>query len=135
MTTDRAPRITADQVKAFFEWLRQNAYGRDNAKKALVVSLALGLGRRVGDKIVDGDRVCRALANAARKSGLLVCSGNIGYWLPASAEEAQDTIGRLRSQGADMLTTADLLSRQVARQFNVPRKPRGSSPNQMPLGF
>jgi hypothetical protein len=130
-----APRITVDQVQSFVEWLRTNAFGRDNAKTALQVSVALELGRRASGRIVDGDRICRALANAARKSGQPVCSGNNGYWLPASPEEADETIGRLKSQGADMLAVANDLSRAVASQFNVKPKRRGISPDQMPLGL
>ena len=130
-----APRITEAQVRTFVEHLRAHAYGRDNAQTALQVSLALGLGRRASGRIVDGDRICRALANAARKAGQPVCSGNNGYWLPASPEEAEETIGRLQSQGVDMLAVADDLRRAVAMQFNVQPKRRGVSPDQIPLGF
>lgn len=106
-----APSIENAQVKRFIAHLTEHARGRAHAKTAKEISRALGLG-------VHGDRILRALAHHATDDGIVVCTGNAGYWLPETEAEAEETIGRLRSQGVDMLQRADTLSKLVHQQFH-----------------
>lgn len=111
MEDQHAPTPPADdEIKQFYDQLRQHASGQSNAKTARQLVRLLNLGR-------NGDRRLRQLANAATESGMLVCTGNAGYWLPATEQEAEETIGRLHSQGIKMLERARELRVLVSRQF------------------
>lgn len=110
--TPSAPPTTPKQVESFHAYLQTHAQGRANAKTARQLAHALHLGR-------NGDRLLRALAQKATARGLLVCTGNEGYWLPTTPEEAEATIGRIASQGQKMLQRAQELRALVAKQFAV----------------
>lgn len=113
MEAQHAPTPPADdEIKQFYDQLKQHASGQSNAKTARQLVRMMALGR-------NGDRRLRLLANAATESGLLVCTGNAGYWLPATEQEAEETIGRLNSQGLRMLERARELRALVARQFTT----------------
>lgn len=104
------PPPTSDSVKEFYEFLKKNAYGQPNAKTARDISRRMELGRH-------GDRILRTLAAAAAEAGMLVCTGNAGYWIPATEQEAEETIGRLHSQGIKMLERARELRVLVSCRF------------------
>lgn len=109
-TPNKPVRPDQSSLEAFCACLTQHAYGRTNAKTARQLCRLLGLS-------TDGDRTLRALANAATDAGQLICTGNDGYWLPADPSEAEETIGRLQSQGVQMLERARQLRTLVERHF------------------
>jgi hypothetical protein len=123
-----APRVTSPQIESLYDYLKAHANGLSNAKTARHLAAALHLGK-------NGDRVLRALANAATASGLLICTGNEGYWLPATQAEAEETIGRIASQGAKMLQRANELRALVAQKYAVQKHRRDFDPNQLQLGL
>lgn len=104
------PHTSDEQLNVFVAHLREHAQGRAQAKTARQLSRALGLGK-------NGDRILRALAHAATEAGVVVCTGNSGYWYPETQAEAEETIGRLYSQGAEMIRRANALRELVSRQF------------------
>lgn len=107
-----APSVTAEQSRGLYDCLQRHAHGHDNAKTARWLVEKLGL------PASTGDRVLRALANAATESGFIVCTGNAGYWIPATPEEAEETIGRLQSQGVQMIERAKQLRALVDKHFS-----------------
>lgn len=81
-------------ILAFVETLRGAARGRKRAIPARkLATLVFGI-EHAGGK----DRKLRALAHAATDLGHPIGTGNAGYWYCASAEELNETIGRIRSQ-------------------------------------
>lgn len=105
-----APRVTADQVAEFVDYVTAKANGRMHARKERQIVADLRLGKH-------GDRLIRALVNAANSAGHLVCTGNAGYWIASSPDDIRETTGRLRSQARKMLRRADEIERQAARKF------------------
>lgn len=97
MTTARPPEPSSAELAAFYEAL---GIGRANARTAQQIATAMNIPGR------DADRYLRNLAQHSVQAGLIVCSGNAGYWRPATAKEVYETIGRLRSQGLLMLERA-----------------------------
>lgn len=95
------------EVNRLIEVLAKSAQGRARALTA----------RQLKDHGFS-DRELRALAHEAATAGVLVCADNAGYFLPASREEVAECIGRLRSQGQEMLARACTLERLAFRQFN-----------------
>ena len=106
------PTFTQEHIQIFVDYLTTHAQGRGNAKTSRHIIAALALGKH-------GDRILRALAHAATESGHLICTGNDGYWLPATADEAEETIGRLHSQGQEMLRRAQSLRTLVHQKFHA----------------
>lgn len=104
------PRVDGEQVSRFVAHLQEHALGRANAQTARQLSRSLHLGP-------NGDRLLRALAHAATEAGIVVCTGNSGYWLPETQAEAEETIGRLYSQGTEMIRRANALRALVSRRF------------------
>lgn len=98
----------AAELERFYNAL---PHGRDQALTARELSARLGLSER------HGDRVLRNLAQHATDAGYLVCTSNAGYYRPASADEAQETIGRLRSQAAHMSDRARRMQGLMDRLF------------------
>lgn len=99
----------------FVAFLRSFARGEAHAMTAATVCAGLGLPGTPQDK-----RNLRACAQHASKAGHLVCSGNSGYFVPASAEEAKGTSARLRSEAHELLARADRTERLMAEAFAVP---------------
>lgn len=131
-----APKISPEQVNAFYALLEAKGRGQTNAVKALEVANQLGY---TGPRDTK-ERLMRALHHACIESGRAVCSGNAGYWLPVSMEEVQESTRRWRSQAADMNAKATLLEQAAARELArpVPPKPkRLAAPptNQMALSI
>lgn len=106
----RQPRARPEDVQRLYAYLRVNAIGRENAKTAREIGDALELGKHF-------DRLLRAFKHAANESGLLICADNTGYFIPANRDEASESIGRIRSQGAEMLALARTLEHLADSQF------------------
>jgi len=100
--------VESSTVEQFYQHLRCHAVGRINAIPARDLVEALDLGE-------SGDRILRALAHEANEQGLLVCTGNDGYYIPTSPDEVSETTGRLRSQAVKMIQRANHLE-EIARQ-------------------
>ena len=74
--------------------------------------------RALAERLGTDDRALRALAAEAVDAGTLVVADNAGYYRPASAAEANEAIGRLESQGRQMLRRAALTRSLVYREFH-----------------
>ena len=109
MSTAPKPPSPSD-VQEFYDCLKRHANGHASAKTARQLRVYMALGRNY-------DRTLRALANAARAQGFLICSGNSGYWLPSSSAEIDETIGRMISQGQDMIRSAKRIKKLRDQHF------------------
>lgn len=108
----------------FVAFLRAFAVGEAQAKTAATLCAGLDL-----PDTPQSRRNLRACAQHASKAGHLVCSGNAGYFVPASAQEAKGTVGRLRSEAHEMLARATRTERLMARTFGNPESGiRGERP-------
>lgn len=104
----RAPATPSkEQVAAFYAALPM---GRINALNARTLSARLNLGR-------NGDRRLRALAHAATDANMLVCGDSAGYYRPATAEEARESVGRLMSQARHMAERGHRLIALIDQTF------------------
>lgn len=92
---------------SFVAYLQTHAHGKANARTAKALATALDL----------GDRELRVLAHEATESGVLVCADNAGYFVPATAVEVEETVGRLRSQAHEMLGRASTLAKLASERF------------------
>jgi MarR-like DNA-binding transcriptional regulator SgrR of sgrS sRNA len=99
--------VDRDEVARFIGALRT---GRANARTARDLAAYLGC----------TDRRLRQLAHAANEMGILVCADNAGYFLPAARTEVDETIGRLRSQSAEMTTRARRLEELANQRWPKP---------------
>ncbi len=85
----------------FVRFLADFAKGEAHAMTASTLIAALDLPDTPGSR-----RHLRACAQHASKAGHLVCSGNSGYFVPASRLEADSALKRLRSEGFALLERA-----------------------------
>jgi hypothetical protein len=109
-TAAPAKNVLDVRVEILVEHLERNASGRGNALRARAINARLGY----------NERTCRALVQEANRAGVLVAADNVGYFIPATAEEVDQAIGRLRSQAFEMLSRAHTLARLAATKFNRP---------------
>lgn len=90
----RSPHVSAEEVNRFYAALPT---GESNALVGRDLAAKLGLDP------AHADRVLRALAEAAvLEHGLLVSTGQAGYFKPATREEAERSIRWKASQAARM---------------------------------
>lgn len=75
-------------------------------------------GKRLAAAFGTDDRTLRALAHEAIEAGYLVVADNAGYYRPESASEADEAIGRLESQGRQMLDRARRTRALLYRVFH-----------------
>jgi len=101
--------ITPQDVQRFTDLIKREARGRNNALYAYDLKKRLGF----------SPRTCRALANEANRLGTLIVGTNAGYFIPANRAEADESIGRLRSQGQKM-------SERAEQQENLAREKFGT---------
>ncbi|MGI6688555.1 MAG: hypothetical protein ACOX6Y_09485 [Christensenellales bacterium] len=47
---------------------------------------------------LNSDRAVRQAVHSMRRNGLIVCSGNAGYWRPETMDEVKRTVKRLHGQ-------------------------------------
>ena len=67
--------------------------GKENAISAERLRARIG---------VKNDREVRQCVGAARLSGQLICSGNAGYYIPATREEVREYVNRIEAQARSM---------------------------------
>lgn len=68
------------------------------------------------------ERTVRDAIRDLRKAGHPICSeSGVGYWWPASREEAEGTAAELRSRATDMFDTAKLIEDSADRLFGGQR--------------
>jgi hypothetical protein len=108
--------VDLELAERFVAYLRIHARGEDRAITAAKLCPALGL-----PPTAQSRRHLRAAAHHAVESGTLVCSGQNGYWIPASEDEARGTAARLRSEAHEMLKRADETERLAERAFALGR--------------
>lgn len=108
MTSSRPAEPSGAEIDAFVDAL---PVGRGQALTARQLAPRLGLHG------ANADRTIRSLAEHATLQGHLLCADNGGYFRPESADEAAETIGRLRSQGSKMLERARTLQALADREF------------------
>jgi hypothetical protein len=105
----RVPHVTADQVLTFFEAV---PIGVDNALTARDLAPLLEL------EPAHADRALRALVESAIiDHGLLVCTGNPGYWRPVSRDEAAQSVGWKKSQALRMLERVKAEASLLDKEF------------------
>lgn len=104
------PYTTLADVECFVLRLRDCATGKANAKTARELRARYGY----------HDRTLRALVHGANEAGHLVVAGNDGYYVPLTEAEVLEPIGRLRSQGLEMLARARQMQELAAMAFDVP---------------
>jgi len=113
--------ITPAAAKALYEYLQRHANGKANARRAQQLMREMNLG-------ANGDRWLRAAVNVAAQNGLLICTGNEGYFIPASFEELEETMQRMSSQIAQMSKRLALMRQLAQRQFHFQIPTRQPAP-------
>jgi hypothetical protein len=103
------PPATTD-VERFYHFVHTHAHGKANAITARNLGEALSLG-------ASGDRKLRALVHAANESGLLIVADDSGYFEPDTPEECDESVGRLKSQAAEMLERARRIEALKVQHF------------------
>lgn len=107
--------VDLELAARFVAHLRVYARGEANAITAVALCPALGL-----PATAQSRRHFRAATHWAIESGTLVCSGQSGYWIPATEAEARGTAARLRSEAREMEQRAKATERLAARWFGPP---------------
>lgn len=97
-------RLT-DTEQIVFEAL---SYGEENAAKSADLKVLTGL----------DTRSLRAVVERIRRKGLIICSGNRGYYLPATLDELQRHNARQRRLARSVLYTLRG-SRQLEREWKL----------------
>lgn len=110
----RTPSTAA--VEYFFNYLLKNAHGTAKARTARELLLDPDFCEAL-DLATDGPRKLRALANEANNQGYPICAGNTGYFIPLAPEEANECLGRLRSESLDILERAKHLQHAINDYF------------------
>lgn len=110
------PYLPADLVNAVRNVLSQHI-GRSRA------IARTDLLRQVNMRVKTSDRQVRQVINHLRKTGHLILStGGVdgGYWMAASAQEAEDYIvAELLSRASDLQQQAQAMRTEIARQFRT----------------
>jgi hypothetical protein len=102
----------------FVAFLEAFAHGGDCAKTATTVAAALDL-----PDTDQSRRELRACAQHAVKSGRLVCSGQRGYFVPATPGEVLAATSRLRSEASELWKRARLADQLAAERFDLVDEP------------
>ncbi|MGI6695950.1 MAG: hypothetical protein ACOX6O_06915 [Christensenellales bacterium] len=55
---------------------------------------------------LKSDRAVRQAVHSMRRKGLIVCSGQAGYWRPETPDEVRRTVKRLQGQAKSMFAAA-----------------------------
>lgn len=104
--------VDVELAARFVAFLRLNARGEAKAITAAELCPQLGL-----PSTAQSRRHLRAAAHWAIEDGTLVCSGQAGYWIPATEDEARGTAARLRSEAREMEQRAEATERLARRMF------------------
>ena len=123
MKSTRPKRPDTHHVIFFVWYLQKNANGKDNAKTAAVLirdpqflrQLELHRYKREEDR----KRQLRNLINAANHRGDPICTGNTGYFYPATPAESLECLGRLASEEIDISKRRRSLHKAIAKHFRI----------------
>jgi hypothetical protein len=102
----------------FVAYLRAFAVGSTHAQTAVTICHALAL-----EPTEDSRRQLRACAQQASRCGVLLCSGQKGYYLPVSPGDAMASPRRLRSQAYEMIRRAKAEEELIASHFELRDEP------------
>lgn len=104
-----------DLYDRFVSYLRAFAVGSQHAQTAVTICAALGLDSGEGSR-----RALRACAHQASRCGVLICSGQTGYYVPGSPADVRATTTRLRSEAAELKERADRMEQIALIHFERP---------------
>lgn len=96
----------------FVAYLTHHAVGAQQAQTALTICGALAL-----EPTEDSRRQLRACAQQASRCGVLVCSGQKGYYVPATHAETLACTAPLFAQSDEMRDRAQRLERLSQARF------------------
>lgn len=102
----------------FVAYLKAYAVGQGQAQTAVTICLALGL-----EPDESSRRQLRACAEQADARGDLVCSGQTGYYLPASPQEVFAATAPWKSQARQMSKRARRMEERAAELFELREEP------------
>ena len=117
----RQSSVSPDRAKALYDYLYKHAYGKANAIRSRNLIRELHLG-------AHGDRWLRTAVNVAAENGLLVSTGNGGYWIPANFEELEEMMRRISGQIAKMSRRLSLVQQLAQRKFHFKLPTRRPTP-------
>lgn len=110
--------VDLELADRFVAYLQHYACGEAHAKTATTILAALDL-----PATSQARRELRACAQHAIRSGRLVCSGNAGYFVPATPKEALSATTRLRSEAYELMRRAKRADQLAAEQFDLREAP------------
>lgn len=96
----------------FVRYLRGFAVGEKQAQTAVTICTALGL-----EPTETNRRTLRACSQHLNQAGVLVCSGQSGYFVPSTPAEATASARRWRSDARELSKRADRLERLARDAF------------------
>lgn len=108
----------AELYERFLAHLRAYAQGAEHAQSAVTICLALGL-----EPDERNRRSLRLCAHHASRDGHLVCSGQRGYFLPATPAEVLTASTRLRAEAYKLLKRAARVDALAAELFALRDEP------------
>lgn len=101
------------------DYLKAHAVGKRNAKQARTIQDALITGANPAD-MLDA-RYLRLLVNHGLDAGVLICSTQRGYYLPANRAEADETIEWLKAEAAHRTQRAIRTAQLADELFSTDR--------------
>ena len=109
----------------FVSYLQSYAVGAEQAQTAVTICAALGLVPNEQSR-----RMLRACSQQAIRSGRLVCAGQRGYYVPATAAEVLASTSRLRSEASELWKRAKRVDLLAAERFELVEvsEPMGERP-------
>jgi hypothetical protein len=106
----------------FVSYLKAFAVGAEHAQTAVTICAALGL---EPDEV--NRRHLRGCAQEASQRGVLVCSGQRGYYVPASPAEVLASTKRLKSEAGELWRRAKRVEQLAAAHFDLREAPEPES--------
>jgi hypothetical protein len=106
----------------FVAYLRAVAVGANHAQTAVTICAALGL-----EPNEQSRRSLRACAHQASRCGVLVCSGQSGYYLATSPQDVQPTTARLRREAGELWKRAQRMDQLAAVTFVIRELPESET--------
>lgn len=111
--------IEAVHIDALVAYLRAHAVGRDHAVSAPVLARDVGLAYRDSEASGNGAGYhLRRVVRAAIDQGEPICSGDRGYFYPATKEEAYAAAQELRARATALVVRAQRLEARATRAFS-----------------
>jgi hypothetical protein len=102
----------------FLSYLRAFAVGADHAQTAVTICGALGL-----EPNEDSRRQLRSCAQQASRCGVLICSGQRGYFVPSSPADVLATTSRLKAEAGELWRRAKRMEQMADEQFELRELP------------